>query len=308
MSASPNPCRVFSSRGALLTNQPVSLHAIAEDVTTYLISRHGIQADKEVVEQRVMPGLAGATSEHASPVFDMPELVSLLLIPHLKKLATSNDEADIEELFGCTFNTLMSDVYGSAFKDPPVLNRDTLTRILESYGEVDVPPQVIDEMLEAAGATKDSEEVVLDVAALVRATTSDLDRYDNNWSESYSTHIQDVFEGTTPDAAGVLDNKGKDTLDQMEKEVAQEPDQVSFYRSVTTLASIDYAAETFTNKTFVPLLWLLTVVLYFLYFFHLGTTLSGTVDCDHFRNDFGCKVVNAITAWLVIFVELRYVP
>ena len=57
------------------------------------MSRHGIRADKDLVENRLMPGLAGAMGDNPSAVFDIVELVSILVIPNLKKVANQEDDA-----------------------------------------------------------------------------------------------------------------------------------------------------------------------------------------------------------------------
>ena len=57
------------------------------------MSRHGIRADKDLVENRLMPGLAEAMGDNPSAVFDIVELVSILVIPNLKKVANQEDDA-----------------------------------------------------------------------------------------------------------------------------------------------------------------------------------------------------------------------
>jgi hypothetical protein len=57
-----------------------------------LASRHGIKADVDYVKQHLMPDLAGVLSAHndQESIFDIVELVSMLLIPHLRKAAVGN--------------------------------------------------------------------------------------------------------------------------------------------------------------------------------------------------------------------------
>ncbi|KAI2490942.1 hypothetical protein MHU86_23630 [Fragilaria crotonensis] len=63
----------------------------AEDVVNFLLSRHGIKADLTYVERNLMPGLAGNIDESPDAVFDLVELASILLIPHLRKTGAEHD-------------------------------------------------------------------------------------------------------------------------------------------------------------------------------------------------------------------------
>ena len=64
----------------------------AQDVRNYLRSRHGIQVGVDYLQTVFMPGLAGAfldgccsdnNKEEEAAVFDLVEMVCILLIPHL---------------------------------------------------------------------------------------------------------------------------------------------------------------------------------------------------------------------------------
>lgn len=279
----------------------VALVAAADDVINFLISRHGVQADKELVENRLMPGLAGAMGENPSAVFDIVELVTILVIPQLKKAADSGDDMDIQQLFGQVLKMILSDVYGSENREPPQLDHETMALILETYGEVDVPPQVIDEMLASAGVLRGGEtEGVLDVDTLVKAATSDLSRYNNEWSDKFTTHYDDVFYGTSLDKRS--SEIRKSVVENLKEDEKEDENSI---RKLFSLASIDYVAENYTSKAFVTLLWLLLVMLFFVYFLQLQDSIAGRISCDRFRNEFSCRVANAVVTWLVVFVQLR---
>ena len=70
----------------------------SEDVVTYLKSRHGVEADVEYIRTVFMPGLAGALGENTDPIFDIVEIVCILLIPHFvrekRKPTTDQDDED----------------------------------------------------------------------------------------------------------------------------------------------------------------------------------------------------------------------
>ena len=73
----------------------------SEDVVTYLKSRHGIEADVDYIRTVFMPGLAGALGENADPLFDIVEIMCILLIPHFvrekRKPRTDEDEEKEEK-------------------------------------------------------------------------------------------------------------------------------------------------------------------------------------------------------------------
>jgi hypothetical protein len=93
-----------------------------------------------------MPGLAGAMDENPDAVFDIAEIVSMLLIPHLRKVGSGDDP---DGLFDQVVKMILLDVNGSI--DPVPLDRSMMKKIMSTYGEEDVSSAVLDEMLIAAG-------------------------------------------------------------------------------------------------------------------------------------------------------------
>ena len=292
------------------------------------MSRHGIRADKDLVENRLMPGLAGAMGDNPSAVFDIVELVSILVIPNLKKVANQEDDAiDQQKLFGNVLKMILSDVYGSANQPPPILNRETMIEILETYDEVDVSPQIIDEMLRAAGVqpgqddddddqNKDASRFNID--ALMNATTGDVSQFNDEWVDSATTHYDDVFHGTTLDGENDMPSLyalrksvgGKGSKDDSGKAQAMEDLEggdvtQDALKRVFTFPTIDYVAENYSSKFFVVFLWVLIIVTYFVYLLSLQTSLVRDVNCDRFRHEFACRVANAILSWVLVFVQLR---
>ena len=307
----------------------------AEDVATFLVSRHGIKIDADTVRQELMPGLAGlswlspeeeAEEEGATEeVFNLIDLVAMLLIPHIQHVVVSSssssqkDEDPLNHFFGEIVNRLMANVSTKNNGDPLLLNDDTLRQIMETYGISDPPQELLNEMLEAAAETTTAAEdlekdasggtgTTLSVESLARATSFDTDRYQPEWINTCSTHFDDVFEeplSFTKQQQPQLPSN-KDREDDGTKDGTR-ADSVAVTQQTWTLSSIDFVAETYASKAFVPLVWVLAVVLYFCYFFDVEEGLGNTLDCDRFRAEFGCRVVNAIVAWLLIFFELRCV-
>lgn len=69
------------------------------------------------------------------------------------------------------------------------------------------------------------------------------------------------------------------------------------------MSSIDYVAENFRSVYFTIILWVTVVLAYFAYIAEVNLVL-GNLDCDRFKSDIGCRIVNAIVAWLTIFAQL----
>lgn len=171
------------------------LHVV-EDVVYFLASRHGINADLNFVKERLMPDLAGALEEdEEEPVFDIVELVSIILIPHF--LEDGN-----QDLFRQVMDMILLDITAGKDTDnrPKYLDDVLVRQVLEFYGETNVPQKAIDDMLRAAGARDDVNgelRIELTPEALRRATTFDLKKYNTDWDHSLTTHFDDAFYGTT---------------------------------------------------------------------------------------------------------------
>jgi hypothetical protein len=277
----------------------------AEDVVHFLMSRHGIQADMDFVKEHLMPGLAGALGDNPVAVFDIVEIVSILLIPYLKN---EREAGDPENVFGKVLGMILKDATGSV--ERPFLERTVMRNILESYGEFGVPLEVIDEMLVAAGAIGE-DPARLDADMLMKACTSDLVQYDSHWDKTPTTHYYDVFHGTTLDADEDAPTAIRGSATQgLSKDLADEEGAKSKFdgggnvKRVYTAPSIDGIAENYNSKTFITVLWVLVVVVYFTYILNLTSAIA-SVECERFKSEFACKVVNSIVAWLLIFAQLR---
>jgi len=272
-----------------------------KDVVRFLLSRHGLKADLDFVKENLMPGLAGALGDSPAAVFDIVEIVSILLIPYLKKASASVDDDD--NIFSKVLMMILKD--STASTDTPILDRAAMQNILETYGEFDVPPVVIDEMLLAAGALQ--EPTRLSAALLMRACTDDIAKYNNDWDETATTHFDDVFQGTTLDVEVIAvpstnrkTGESKELDDEEVNKSKSKFDEGQQVKRVYTAASVDGIAENYSSKAFVAIVWFLVVMLYFSYVIHLNSFVN---ECDNY---FACEVVKCVVAWLLIFVQLRY--
>jgi len=270
-----------------------------KDVVRFLLSRHGLKADLDFVKENLMPGLAGALGDNPAAVFDIVEIVSILLIPYLKKASASVDDDD--NIFSKVLMMILKD--STASTDTPILDRAAMQNILETYGEFDVPPVVIDEMLLAAGALQ--EPTRLSAALLMRACTDDIAKYNNDWDETATTHFDDVFQGTTLDVEVIAvpstnrkTGESKELDDEEVNKSKSKFDEGQQVKRVYTAASVDGIAENYSSKAFVAIVWFLVVMLYFSYVIHLNSFVN---ECDNY---FACEVVKCVVAWLLIFVQL----
>jgi hypothetical protein len=238
----------------------------AEDVANFLVSRHGIRVDLSYIEQNLMPSLAGAMDDSSEAVFDIVELASMLLIPHLRKMGALEDEYEVSDFFGKVLGMIISDVTGEDTKHF-VLNRDTMREIMEFYGEEDVNDEIIDEMLRAAGADP-KDDTNFDYRALLAATTADIQQVKLDWDSTITTHYDDVLDGTTLDT-NLEDNDPDEEISKSQFDNAGKQVQRIF-----TFPTIDFVAENYRSKSFMVLLWLLVIVAFFAYAFAFQTTIG----------------------------------
>lgn len=234
----------------------------AEDVVNLLLSRHGIKVDLAYVEENVMPGLAGAMDESPDAVFDITELASMLLIPHLRKTAAGDDA---QYLFESVLKMIALDVNGST--EPMILDRVQMKKIMQTYGEDDVSDKVIDEMLKAAGVVE-NRQIEFDYNVLVNATTNDVLQYDPEWETRTTTYYDDVLDGTALDA-NLEDNDPDEELSKSKFDEAGDK-----IKRVFTFPTIDFVAENYRSKTFNIFLWVLFIVVFFVYAFEFQSALG----------------------------------
>lgn len=213
-----------------------------------------------------MPSLAGAMDDSSDAVFDIVELASMLLIPHLRKQAAKDDEYDISDFFSKVLNMIVTDVVGATGKHV-VLNREMMREIMEFYGEEDVKDEIIDDMLRAAGADP-KEDTNFDYRNLLAATTGDIQQVQLDWDSTITTHYDDVLDGTTLDT-NLEDNDPDEEISKSQFDNAGKQVQRIF-----TFPTIDFVAENYRSKSFNIILWLLVIVAFFAYAFAFKTAVG----------------------------------
>ncbi|KAI2501038.1 hypothetical protein MHU86_13450 [Fragilaria crotonensis] len=117
-----------------LSSNPVNPASTAQDVVNFLCLD---MASKSIwrTSKRILCPAWPALLTIPTAVFDLVELTSILLIPHLRKTGADDDHAQV--LVGEVLKMIMLDVTGST--EPVRLDRKMMINIMKTYGEDDVP-------------------------------------------------------------------------------------------------------------------------------------------------------------------------
>jgi len=206
-----------------------SIQAI--DVVNFLSSRYGIRVTVAEVRKTILSGLGGGEGD--DEVIDLAEVVAILIIPELLKLARQVEygplrrkereefQSDWEyrdymerfeiadarmpdpDMLRLVLQNILQDVTGST--EPRPLDRELIRDIFAAYGEHELVEnvEIIDEMIAAAASPPDeggkndgttgTPAQMFDLAAFARALTYDVQLYDCDVETRLSTHYYDVM-------------------------------------------------------------------------------------------------------------------
>ena len=322
--------------------------------------------DEESVRTQILVDLAGEVGENPLHRMDMCQVVALLLIPQLLQLVETNganvtndtentastrhdtenastfyqdhentnaagrDETENTTTDSAALRALQQvvQVLNSTATQPQRISRDMLAELFEMQGELHVSNDILDEMVTAAGG----EGTLLDAHSLTRAITSDIELYNVKWSQSLTTHYQDVF--SQKNGKSVLKKsvalgrsimrrsvtlRENDVLKKNSNEGMQSDEEHTSVKEATrsagttpetfpvkkvyTAPSIDTVADTYLSESYSVIIWVCMVVVYLAYIWDFDLGWS-QVDCGDL-SEFSCKLINGITRWLGIFIELR---
>jgi hypothetical protein len=283
-----------------------------------LISRHGIKLDPTDIQKRVLDGEGR---------LDLVQVLCMLLVPEL--LARAGDDDD--SLIGRVHQVIMNDAQGGPTAEL-ALTKDGLRDIMELYGEFDIPEDCLQEMVQSLDSTTFTAD------AFKRALTDDVQHhYSLQWKNKLSTHYDDV-RLSTPGHELLNDNQGnvgliRSSVVLLESKLLMENLKNGTVKMFTTKAnlenttarddpessttvmtlpdriftapSIDQVADTYRSLVFSNLLWLGFVITYFAYLWQIDSG-AGRFQCGDL-DDFGCRVGNGITRWMLIFAQLSIV-
>ena len=256
----------------------------------YLSSRYGLRNTPKQIRERVLADLGCGS-------MDLVTLVSVLLIPKLKKEATLSDST----LLDYALSVIRHDVFLN--EDDVKLNTDTLKRMLSSVGELELASDenLLDEMLLQAGITNDDQDTPLSVETFAQALTRDIGLYNLDNSTSLSTNMHDVMAMEETDATE-LDQDDEEAVRSKEGGLG-EPNKTEF--SVTG-ASIDFTADTYRSRPLVVAMWSYFVLSFFTYFY--GFDFYDILpDCEAFgfrsswaeeANTLGCHIGWSVGTWM----------
>ena len=231
------------------------------------MSRHAIRVQEQFVKEDIMVELAGDPEEEPKYTMDLRQVTALLTLPHLVKISAEDDDESIEKNFVRILHIILRDL-GLSVTDEPTLNAELVQQILETYGEFNVPKEVIDAMVKTARGAKK-----LDIDSFRIAMISDLNLVDPGWETSQTTHWEDIFRAAdfraqvlrstdqpsrpSRDINLIPSRRVKDPTDVEAHGARDIPDfhQNEKMKSVFTMGSIDLAVDTFKSVTFMACLW-----------------------------------------------------
>lgn len=304
----------------------------ATDVKNYLMSRYGIKVTKEQVRKLIFHDLAGGNSVDES--LDIPEIVTILLIPYLRKVSTLQRETIEDEdyrrstfvskfekeayekklklrsthdfdskILGKVLSIILNQATGS--DEPQPLTKDLLRKIFKMYDETELchDENLLNDMI--AVAAGDQDGAILDVEAFSRALTSDLDCYNQDLETKFTTHYEDVFGLVTVGREISEQSENEETEGREDSRLylhAARDESVSHgenFTRVFTFPQIDYLADSFRDKTQYVMVWLAVIFGYLTYFNPFGS--YGIQVCkEENRENFGCQVGLSIILWFAI--------
>jgi hypothetical protein len=194
----------------------------ANDVKVFLRSRYGIVATEDEVKELIFSDLGGGNDG----CIDLVEVVSLLVIPYLAKIAFL-DENNLEDnrnaemsrfekeafrsfrrlrkesdvtIIGDVLNIIMTDATGS--DEPQPLTKELVRKIFKAYNEEDLVDDdaLLDEMIDMASGrsnTIDTDEAFLDAA--ISGATSDADGIINAKEDASANQSSEIVPEGTPE-------------------------------------------------------------------------------------------------------------
>lgn len=259
----------------------------ADDVIAFLKSRHGLAADRELV-QKAIADLGGDPNPN-NEYLEIPMLVSILLVPYLleeiKKegshetnngdtTESSNEERD--SIFEQVLDIIFDDLHIPETARPPLLTPDFVRAAFEKC--LGTPADEISEtMVQDMIRLADSD--VLDAPAFARAMTSDAANYDAamaTCSKSYLNNLKSM--------SNKLNSSNFDNLKLKE-----------------TLSAIDMSGDTFQSDQVIVLLLSFTFVTYLAYLSG-ESWINNLIQCGYTAG--WCQVGRAILNWIWIFFQL----
>ena len=246
------------------------------DIALYLNSRFGLDITVETVDKLIFKDLSGPTIRtDEEPSLDLCQLVAILAIPPLLEAAKGGNR-DILDWFKNTFDEVLQG---------RKLTRKTLREVFESYDEFGVADDVLDSMIQAAGGPNGSLE---------QGLVGDLDRFDLNWKNQYTTNLEDVLSAQT--APVPESSERKDAQNDL------------LLRQKITASFIDFIADNYRRHSFVACLWGAGVATYVSHIFLVTDAESydywAEVNCDDNLSATGCSIVKGVVTWLATMVQL----
>ena len=133
--------------------------------------------------------------------------------------------------------------------------------------------------------------------------SDDIQDDDNNDDPKPDKHVNRELEITL----GALDVPEEPVTETNSSALTHRSHSMEAVRKLLVLPYIDDISDTYYSVAWTILLWLLTTLLYFSYFWGGGQKENESapdIGCSEDHLEFGCEITKAIKAWLLVFARL----
>lgn len=299
---------------------------ISDDIKHYLISRHGIVVTDETVENVILHGFTN------SKRLDLVELVTLLFVPQLVKIASFEEKMKIKRgegvditvedspimkeqdsnmtshhLIDFVLDMILFDTTGD--KSPKGLTVDLIRTIFRKYGEdIDTDDDaILEEMLKVAKGKETGKDapVILNKESFLRLITHDIRSYNTN-EDRLSNIFGDVFGDGCKKYCSYPIHKNEDESGFHDTEIEKT------FTKIKTAKGIDFVACTYQCRYHMVNLWVCFLLAFVGFIYPRSMQLQDVLipTCPPFdtlkgwggnnQSAFGCEVGSSILKWIII--------
>ena len=258
---------------------------------------------REVILKGLQADVIASGEEAGEAVLDMMELVSIILVPLLKKSRILAEGRKLPEgveepphgIIATVLDRILQDALGSEYgedENPPKLNVELLRCIFQAYGE-DGIAQNNDLLQDMVDCCQDEDEFgqgsnLLDKELFARGLTYDVDALDISNETRKTTSKDDVFLSYFVPRGRNAETILGVNLDTTHVKVKQAT--ANDVETVFTFSPIDLAASTYRSKPLMVFLYAAVLITYFAYW---DAFTINQPNCD----DLGLSYIYSETPW-----------
>ena len=280
-----------------------------------------------------------AGGDEEEECLDLSELVAILIIPYLVKVAKlkSQNKQEVKDkpedfdndyeynnyietkktldllkpenpdIVQDMLSIILFEATGCA--DNAKLDAELLKDIFHSFGEDELAEdeKLIEDMIVAArgGISDDTGDdgIVLNTDTFLHALTADVDKYDAINETRLTTYFQDVFGVDNQSYELVRSKDVKYMCDDEEGDNSNDDKSRPSFNVVFTASAIDTQADTYMSSAISIILWINFIVTYFAYFLSAQSSVW-LRDCSTWERQFPCYLSNSLILWIINWVKL----